>query len=265
MFGQPGGEQSGAAAAPAWAITFADLMTLLMTFFVLLYSFSSLEAEKFREVAGEIRMAFGSGAPIPEGPGVQTAPSPESDAEMLVQLRKILAVAGAEGERVERGVALRLPGETLFDPGKAELRAEAAPLLEHIAEVAEQRGGSLEVEGHTDDVPIATAAFPSNWELSSARAASVVRRLVTLGIAPERLRAVGLADTQPVAANDSPENRARNRRVEFVFVKGPWKPRSTPQPSSLEPVPLAPPPTPEDRIRQLFKDVLDDSAQGETR
>ena len=92
-------------------------------------------------------------------------------------------------------------------------------LLNHVTDIAVERTEHLDIEGHTDDLPISNAKFPSNWELSSARAGTAARYLIGRDFPPSRVRAVGYADTKPVAPNDSAENRARNRRVEFVFLR----------------------------------------------
>jgi chemotaxis protein MotB len=121
-------------------------------------------------------------------------------------------ISAASGE-----VRLEINDAILFDPASAELKPEGASVLDRLASVLGAQGGTIEVEGHTDDRPIATAKFRSNWELSTARASTVTRYLIAHGISPEHLRAVGLADTRPREANDTPEGRARNRRVSIVM------------------------------------------------
>jgi chemotaxis protein MotB len=223
------GEENSRGVVPIWAITFADLMTLLMSFFVLLFSFSSLEAEKFKEVAGSMRAAFGVAglAPAPRpAPGTGAAmPGPDASAEeldLVERLRRAVEQAGLGKQGTARvtgrGVALRLDGEAAFESGSADLTPEVLPLLDRIARVAEANPGEIEVEGHTDDVPIATERYPSNWELSAARAGSAVRYLAWRGLPASRIKAIGYADSRPIASNTSDESRARNRRVEFLFV-----------------------------------------------
>ncbi len=217
---------------PVWAVTFADMMTLILSFFVLLYSFSNLEAEKFKAIAGSLRQAFGlqGQAPAAAVPLARGTPVREQQQlDLVAQLRQATEQAGL-GERgaavvTYRGVALRLEGEALFDSGSAELKPQVLPLLARIAKIAVSSPGLLEVEGHTDDIPISNARFPSNWELSSARAGSVVRYLQSCGVAASRMRAVGYADSRPLAPNTVQENRARNRRVEFLFVDPDEAPR----------------------------------------
>lgn len=121
-------------------------------------------------------------------------------------------ISAAGGE-----VRLEINDAILFDLASAELKPEGASVLDRLASVLGTQGGTVAVEGHTDDRPIATAKFQSNWELSTARASTVTRYLIAHGVSPERLRAVGLADTQPRETNDTPEGRARNRRVSIVI------------------------------------------------
>jgi len=121
-------------------------------------------------------------------------------------------ISAASGE-----VRLEINDAILFDPASAELKPEGANVLDRLASVLGAQGGTLAVEGHTDDRPIATPRYRSNWDLSTARASTVTRYLIAHGVSPERLRAVGLADTQPREANATPEGRARNRRVSIVM------------------------------------------------
>jgi chemotaxis protein MotB len=221
--------------APEWIVTFADLMSLLLTFFVLLLSFSSIEIEKFKTLSGSIRSAFGlrSELDISDTPmGVQVLPKPAPSYDdtpndtpnhmLMVRLRRVLEDSELEDrgtvEVKEDGVALRLSGDAVFETGKAELKPAAYALLDELVTVASTSAGRIEVEGHTDDVPIATALYPSNWELSGARAGTAVRYLVSRGVPPLRIRAIGFADTRPLVPNDSAANRAKNRRVEFLFL-----------------------------------------------
>lgn len=131
--------------------------------------------------------------------------------------------AVTQGNQVEvltagRGVQLELSEAILFDPASADLKGGGEALLERLLPVLQQQSGILYVEGHTDNRPIASARFPSNWELSTARATAVTRYLISRGISSERIRAVGLADTQPRSGNDSAQARARNRRVTLVLA-----------------------------------------------
>lgn len=164
-----------------------------------------------------------SPADRPDQP-VQTIPETAWIAEadnVVTSFDKAFADASLEGT-VEISAAggevrLEINDAILFDLASAELKPEGASVLDRLASVLDTQSGTIAVEGHTDDLPIATAKFQSNWELSTARASLVTRYLIAHGISPERLRAVGLADTQPRETNDTPEGRARNRRVSIVI------------------------------------------------
>lgn len=117
----------------------------------------------------------------------------------------------------QEGITLRIDDNLLFDSGQAALTLQGQQVLASLKEVLEGFEGTISVEGHTDSIPIATARFPSNWELSSSRAIAVLRYLTEIGITPERMRAVGYAETRPLASNDSQEGRAANRRVELLL------------------------------------------------
>lgn len=216
----------------SWMITFADLMTLLLCFFVLLLSFSELDREKFKIITGSLRHAFGVQSieevmAIPKGMDMirRNFNDPMFVEEILkAKIRSAIRIARMEGNlRVredEVSVTVSFPNRVLFDTGSARLKESALPVLDIFREVILSTPNSVRVVGHTDDVPINTLQFPSNWELSSARAASVIRHLLAKGhLSANRFTAVGYADTVPVAPNDSPENRAKNRRVELVFQK----------------------------------------------
>lgn len=114
-------------------------------------------------------------------------------------------------------VTLRISDKILFPSGQANLQADGSALVQKLSSVLKESGGQISIEGHTDNVPIATAQFPSNWELSSARAAMVLRQLASLGLPADKMRAIAYADTKPVQDNSSAENRASNRRVEIVI------------------------------------------------
>ena len=250
----PDDHDEAPAGAPEWMVTFADLMSLLLTFFVLLLSFSTTEVIKFREAMGSIREALGLRSPddpskIPTGETPLTDEIAEIGSPALPlskvekQLQGVLETFGlqdqGEIQRTAYGVILRLEGDLMFDSGKAELSPDTFELLEGLAQYIGGIAGRIDVVGHTDDVPISTPVYPSNWELSAARAGQVVRFLVEHGVEAERLRAIGRADTVPIADNSTPEGRARNRRVEFLFVPG--GPDRAPQVSIEELSAAAPP------------------------
>ncbi len=242
------------AGAPEWMVTFADLMSLLLTFFVLLLSFSNMEIVKFRTMAGSVRNALGlksefALSDIPTGskllPHLDPNEGEGEGASLAVQgdLREILENSEVKNlgtvQGTPRGVVLRLRGDLLFDSGKAEIKPSALPVLDDLARYISTVSYPVDVEGHTDNVPIATDVYPSNWELSAARAGRAARYLVERGVGKERLRAVGLADTVPVAPNDEAAGRGTNRRVEFVFLSSGSVERRTPAPPAQATLPGA--------------------------
>lgn len=231
--------------APDWMVTFADLMSLLLTFFVLLLSFSNMEIVKFRTMAGSVRNALGLKSEIAlsdvptgekllpykspkEGTGETEDTHKDKASKRVVSQRAISKLramleendATAEGvvKATERGVVLELRGDLVFDSGKTELKAEALPVLGALAEFIRTVPGQVEVQGHTDNVPIKNSVFPSNWELSAGRAAKTVRFLTGRGVSPSRFVAQGFADTRPLTTNTTADGRARNRRVQFEFL-----------------------------------------------
>ncbi len=244
--------------APGWIVTFADLMSLLLTFFILLLSFSEIDAGRYREISNAMQSAFSveqvhtylnllgieremprarvlqdlslppaereEATPEPppeqaEAPPAEPAPPPADRAlaELKSALDRELARGLVEVGMIEGDVVIRLPERASFPPGSATMSAQMSPILDKVVPVIAALSGRIVVTGHTDDVPIATDRFRSNWDLSSARAVSVVHYLTRqIQIAENRLVVQGLADTRPLVPNDTPANRARNRRVEIV-------------------------------------------------
>ena len=259
------------AGIPAWVVTFADLMSLLMCFFVLLLSFSEIDAQKFKQIAGELSKAFGVQREVPtleiprgtspifdkfspappeptvlnevkqtttdEPPELETMKSPADIAvETAIQeqmnntLKQVQSVldpairAGRANVSLEhQRIVIRVEEKGAFPSGSADLTWEFEGLLLEMADILAEIPGKLTIEGHTDDVPIRTQRFYSNWDLSAARAASVANALLAEGhLEPDRLAVKGLAFTEPRAPNTSSENRAKNRRVEIIIdLSGP--------------------------------------------
>ena len=273
---------------PAWMPTFADLMSLLMCFFVLLLSFSEMDALKFKRLAGSMREAFGvqnklNVKDIPKGTSIiaqefspgrpQPTPiqeiwqktddeqtmtldvqcrvgdsearksgEPESDAaksELLEKLQGMIKeteqdavdLANAMRDEIARGeveiethgreITVRIKEKGSFASGSATLARKYIKVLKRLQSVIAEKPGVIAVQGHTDNVPIRTSRFRSNWELSSARAVSVAHALLSGGkLNPGRFVVTGYAETRPLAANDSNKTRARNRRVEIVLKQG---------------------------------------------
>lgn len=218
--------------APAWAMTYGDLMSLLLVFFVLIASYSTLDVVKYRSLVGSVQSALGTRDRTLDDANLDSAPTQgissaaeererrwvEKEVEAIVQ-----EIGGPLSSKMtDQGLRLRIDGQLLFDPGRADLRDEALEVVGRLVPALERYPYELQVEGHTDDVPISTPEFPSNWELSAARAARVVRYLrESTTLQGSQLVAMGYADTRPIRANDTEENRTANRRVELLLATPP--------------------------------------------
>ena len=190
-----------------WQLSYGDMVTLLLTFFVVIVTMSQVNLTTLEEIGASMRRAIKGGEPKPR----------YSLSELVEDVKRMIEEEGLQGQVdvgiTPQGVAINLKGAVLFDLGSTELKPQALPLLMRLAGKLKDLPYRISVEGHTDDLPIHTHRFPSNWELSAARAARVVRFFIQQGIPKGRLQAVGFADTQPKVPNTSPENRAKNRRV----------------------------------------------------
>ena len=225
-------EPSGGGAA--WMATFADMMTLLLCFFILLLSFATMDIVKFRDAMGSVQEALGVQFQH-EGDFEAIASSPlqldefeatvgiGEDRALLDELNAAISEEGLDdeiGAEIDgRGVVVRIDGQVLYQQGDSSLKPESDAILTRIAALVRGTAHRVMIEGHTDDIPIRTARYPSNWELSTARAIAAMRFLVDHNVDAERVGVAGYADQRPVAPNDGPENRASNRRVEFVFIR----------------------------------------------
>lgn len=225
-----GGEEEG---APQWVVTFGDLMSLLMCFFVLLLSFSEMDRKKYKVVSGSMRNAFGiqRKKPVFESPKGQKMISKEFE-QAIIQTKIEDAVKPiqeeldneykklkefVEIEIDEDKVTIRMMGEATFDTGMANLRAEFRPLLVKIGEVLSKTRGEIIIAGHTDNVPLSGGQYGSNLGLSMARAGSVAEFLLGLkSIDPRRLSTMGFGEYRPLASNDNARGRQKNRRVEII-------------------------------------------------
>jgi len=215
------------AGAPGWMCTFADLMSLLLCFFILLLSFSVMDVKKYYQVAGSMKDAFGTQTKKVEPFSMEGSKmiSTEFDTVPLqVQIKVVKAFAEeiqggmVESDYSEKGLILRVKGAVAFESGSAQIKNEFLPFLDKLGRLAEEMDLAIEVSGHTDNVPLKKGVTPyhSNWGLSAARAVGVVEYWIEkMKIPPERLLAIAAADGKPLALNDSPEGRAANRRVEF--------------------------------------------------
>lgn len=226
-----------------WLISYADFVTLLFAFFVVMYSISSVNETKYKNFRDSLSVAFTDQAISSNTPLVTN----EQEQLLKALVDKRTARLGEQQRKIQdrmnklandlvqmmsplidqrlvninstkRGVVIDVSASLLFRTGEAVLQPVALDVLRQVSMVLGKEELPIEVEGHTDDIPIMTAQFPSNWELSSARASSVVRMMISNGVPESRMAVVGLASNQPLAPNDSPENRAKNRRVSITIV-----------------------------------------------
>jgi len=219
--------------APAWMVTFGDLMSLLLCFFVLLLSFSEMDRNKYRVVSGSVRNAFGiqKKKPVFESPKGQKIIAREFDQAIInTKIEKMIKPVLdkledehkdlkdlIEIEVEEDLVTIRMMGEATFNIGKARLRQELKPLLLIIGKALSQTRGEIIIAGHTDNVPLNGGVFGSNLGLSMARAGAVAEFLFrSSSIDPKRVSAMGFGEYRPLTSNDTEQGRQKNRRVEIV-------------------------------------------------
>ena len=237
-----------------WLVSYADFITLLFAFFTTMYAISTVDARKLTSMVDSMQEAFdtqgmplparSSGAPRPAAPR-PTAMTTEMRERALAQLLKERLDGRAVDVEIDhRGIVVSMREAGSFPTGSADLSAAARDVLSELAEtLGAETAMTLRVEGHTDDVPIQTGKFASNWELSTARATSVVTYLVQqVGVAPQRLSAAGYGEFHPRVANAGNADRARNRRVDIVILNEETataeEPRQgTPRQSAVPPTP----------------------------
>jgi chemotaxis protein MotB len=222
-----------------WLISYADFITLLFAFFVVMYAISIVNEGKYAVLSEALGDAFGGRSVAPQA---HTSVEPVLPLSHIVN-RKRVEAARRERERMEilakdltatlmplvksgqvrvtqnaRGIGIELNASVLFAQGEATLQQEAREVLGAVAGLLKDAPQRIEVEGHTDNLPITNERFASNWELSAVRAASVVRLFIESGVQDVRLSAIGHGATRPVAPNDTPVNQARNRRVAVMIL-----------------------------------------------
>lgn len=233
--------------APGWMVTFSDLVTLILVFFILLFSMSQIDMIKFKAITESFREQvfdfYPSVIPLENPPSGLDVDIPEKDKEqgmdeqktaeeslqnLLIEVQSFLTKNGLDdviiANRTERGVVLVLPEQVLFDPGEAILLGDSYEFLDKVGELLGKIPNLVKVEGHTDDIPMSSYRYPSNWELSAARSSSVIRYLSeNHQLDSNRFIAVGYADTRPVVSNSDTENRKKNRRVEIIISDPKYK------------------------------------------
>jgi chemotaxis protein MotB len=219
-----------------WLITYADLITLLLAFFIMMYVFSKQDAQKYDEVVGHLKTIFTGGSGISgqgkdsgallielpvkttQGSGDEVRKRLEDEIRSLTDNESIKKNVSIFSD--ERGIVIRILEKAFFDEGKADMKERAKAALGKIVPVIRDIDNQIRIEGHTDNVPINNHEFRSNWELSARRATEVVSYFIEkYGFPPERVSAVGYAQYRPVAVNDTFENRALNRRIEIIVIK----------------------------------------------
>lgn len=202
-----------------WLTTWADMMSVLLTFFIVLQAFSTISERKFFEAVTSIQRAFSIPLPV-RSPGAAEFRPRESEAEELQDRISAEDVQGISVEDYGDRLVVRIDSELLFALGRAELTPEGRQVIGRAAEALALTKGRIRIEGHTCDLPLGPASeFRNNWWLSSARALNVLEALERGGIPSERLVAAGYGEYDPVAPNDGEANRRRNRRVDFIVEK----------------------------------------------
>ncbi len=221
-----------------WLVSYADFMTLLFAFFVVMYAVSAVNVGKYKVLSESLGNAFGSSSEQNPGSSKDRSKSITNKAndntavrqdraqmtnvanDILHALSPLIREGKVRVTQTARGVNIEINASLLFAPGDAKLAAESKQALRAIADVLKMQRNDIEVDGYTDDVPISNAAFASNWELSAVRASSVAREFMNNGVAENRLMVVGYGSNKPIMPNDNAENRTRNRRVEVVIQSG---------------------------------------------
>lgn len=222
--------------APDWVVTFGDLMSLLLCFFVLLLSFSEMDRKKYRIVSGSLANAFGVQRDVPvfDSPKAEKIIAKDFDQAVMINqvqekfVKPIVMEIDAHFKEMkdliqvdvtENQVAIRLMGETTFDLGKAGIRPRMIPLIAKIGELLNRVRGDIIIAGHTDNLPLRGGPYKSNLGLSMARAATVADFLLKKSsIEPKRLSTMGFGEHRPLATNDTLKGREKNRRVEIILT-----------------------------------------------
>jgi len=219
-----------------WIVSYADMITLLLAAFVVLYAMSNPDVTRLERVRQSIEEAFspnvlrgsfgaspifegGAGGAIPTLSEIRSQDLARLTEQLGEAARRLGAVSGIQIRSDEESITVSLADNLLFDSGSADLRPGSQAVLSAVAAVLREMPNQLRIEGHTDNVPVNNPEYPTNWELSAARATAVARYLIEQeGIPPERISIAGFADSRPIADNSTPEGRALNRRADIVIL-----------------------------------------------
>jgi len=232
-------EESEEGGGDDWLLTYGDLMTQLVCFFVLIIAFSSTNEAKFQEALVSIQIALGGGAASGVLTGLPSSIDLPRSSKLEIEEGKFMEIKGKIDEYIEEhnlageletsigseGLHIRLKQQEpslYFDSAEARIREDAYPILDQIGVFIKSLPNNIRIEGHTDIRPIHTARFPSNWELSTMRATNILKYLNEYaGIAPERLSAAGYGPHKPIASNNTESGMSKNRRVEIIILRKP--------------------------------------------
>ncbi len=260
------GHEGGHENAERWLLTYADLITLLMVFFVVLYSMSTADSSKWKQISAALEQAFNvdvlkghAASALDDGTAAPALPVDNlitnTDVPQVTRLQNKIEAALQGAQQApevtvgldREGVVIRLSGSYLFDSGRAELKPNSMGVLDAIALELKLLPNDIRVDGHTDSTPIDSPRYPTNWELSTARALAITRYFTeTSGVESTRLMAAGFGEFRPIVPNDTRDHRAQNRRVEIHLLSSVWAdaaasslptPLPTPQPTTPQPTP----------------------------
>lgn len=218
-----------------WMVSYADFITLLFAFFTTMYAISSVNEGKYKAVGDSLAIAFN--AKEAKKLDIQIDPTLRQDSMQMLITDEFKKAFSSDYKRIQsvifeieksgkvsvnmekRGIVISFSEGVLFESGKSQIIDEAIPVIDSIAQALREMSNNVRIEGHTDNVPIKTQEFPSNWELSTSRALNILKYLVEVaGLNPGKLSAIGYGEFRPAAANDTPEGRKKNRRVDIVIL-----------------------------------------------
>ena len=220
-----------------WLVSYADFITLLFAFFVVMYAVSSVNKGKYEILSHSLINAFSNNSPnliVLQSPQTDSSIKPINELDfqkvkkqekmksmakdILIALEPLVKDGHVRVTQTSLGISVEINASVLFSPGQAKLAENSSLTLQAVARVIKGHEHEIHVEGHTDNLPIHTDSFLSNWELSTARASSVIRLFVDNGVEAHRFTAIGYADNRPIEANETPEGRKRNRRVTIMIL-----------------------------------------------